>query len=316
MATERECKKPKHDREQVHVHYGERRCEHPARCENMAYWRQGSAFLCGVHARDKEKRVALPKQPEHEREIIRAEARIAHERTVAERTRENKAAGKPGTVSLRRMRMMHDPVQIPGVLFVFPNFKHQYRRDGFGCSSLSPMSLGPVEHGQPGLPPAANIENFHQGSKCFREEALPGSDDPAPLYYENRLRFYKDAVPHRHKYKGVGPNKNAPLYFVWVDKDGKERRLTYVESRQFYCNFYERLAEKQRDYARLRDMIAAGTDVCICGYDAVPLDPGESLEDAYLDASKSFGHERVLYAMLTAADPELLPWKKHRTFEF
>jgi len=171
-------------------------------------------------------------------------------------------------------------------------------------------------HGQPGLPLALNIENFHQGSKCFREETLPDSDDPSPLYYENRLRFYGDAVPHRHKYKGDGANKNAPLYFVWVDRDGKDHRLTYVESRQFYCTFYERLAGVQQDYAKLRDMIAGGTDVCICGYDAAPLGPGETIADAYLDASKPFGHERVLYAMLTVADPELLPWRQHKTFDF
>lgn len=105
------------------MHYGERRCEHPARCENMAYWRQGSSYLCGVHARDRRKRVELPKRSAREREAARAEARIAHENTVAERTRENKIAGKSGAVSLQRMRMMHNPVQTPGVLLVFPNFK-------------------------------------------------------------------------------------------------------------------------------------------------------------------------------------------------
>jgi hypothetical protein len=58
--------------------------------------------------------------------------------------------------------MMKNPEHIEGFLKVFPNYKHQNRQDGFGCMKLSPKYLGPVDHGQPDLPPALNIENFHQ----------------------------------------------------------------------------------------------------------------------------------------------------------
>jgi hypothetical protein len=108
---------------------------------------------------------------------------------------------------------MKEPEHHKGFLKVFPNFKHQGRKDGYGCKSLSPMYLGPVHHGQPGLPAAENIENFHQGSKCFEEET-DEEGNPSEVYVENRLKFYKDPIPHRHKYHGKEKNKNTPLLCV------------------------------------------------------------------------------------------------------
>ena len=54
-----------------------------------------------------------------------------------------------------------------GYLNVFPNYNHENRKDGYGCPSLSPMILFPVDHGQPVLPVAQNLENFHQGNKFY-----------------------------------------------------------------------------------------------------------------------------------------------------
>jgi hypothetical protein len=78
------------------------------------------------------------------------------------------------------------------------------------------------------------------------------------VYEKNRLEFYKDTVAHRHKYHGKEKNKNIPKYFVWLDKEGKEHHLSYVESRQFYCNFYERLAEQQEDFRVLQKKLEDG----------------------------------------------------------
>ncbi|ELR15981.1 uncharacterized protein ACA1_221470 [Acanthamoeba castellanii str. Neff] len=143
--------------------------------------------------------------------------------------------------------MMRDPAPVPGFRHVYPNFRHQNKANGFSCAQLSPMSLRPVDHGQPGLPPALNIENFHQDSKVFPEE-LYTEGNPGQLYVANRLRFYADPVPHRHKYHGTtGITINIPAYF--------ERRLSYVDSRQFYCNFYERLASQKSDFKRLVELM-------------------------------------------------------------
>lgn len=310
------------DKSEEIVYYGERECEHggnaASACKNKAYWKQNKLYMCGVHAKDKLHRIALPKMSKADKAAAREKEFALHQASLQKRAEANRAAGMKGTISMQRMRMMHNPVITPGLLLVFPNFRHQNRKDGFGCSDLSPMSLGPVNHGQPGLPPARNIENFHQGTKCFREEAIPGTEDPGPRYYENRLKFYMDEQPHRHKFYGEHKtNKNVPLYFLWTDKDAKEHRLSYVESRQFYCTFYERLARDIYKFWELCKKMWDGTDICICGYDAIPLAEGETIEDAYLDPTKPFGHERVLYAMLTNLnDPTHLPWRKHKTFDF
>ena len=55
----------------------------------------------------------------------------------------NQSLNKLGNVIVCKMKMMKSPDYNKGYLNVFPNFKHQFRTDGFGCSSLSPMSLGP-----------------------------------------------------------------------------------------------------------------------------------------------------------------------------
>lgn len=233
---------------------------------------------------------------------------------VEEAAEENRENGKRGKVIVSKLRMMKSPEYHEGFLKVFPNFKHQNRKDGFGCKSLSPMFLGPVNHGQPGLPAALNIENFHQGSKCFEEE-VDEDGNPSEVYEENREKFYKDPVPHRHKYHGKEKNKNIPKYFVWRDKEGEEHQLTYIQSRQFYCNFYERLAREQQDFKTLEKKLREGYNLQIVGYDGRSM-KGTTPDQAYLDPSAPFGHELVLYSMLMIADKEKLPWRKHKTFDF
>jgi hypothetical protein len=51
------------------------------------------------------------------------------------------------------------------------------------------------------------------------------------------------------------------------------------------------------------------------GYDGKGME-GITLEQAYMDKSAPFGHELVLYAMLTTANKEDLPWRRHKTFDF
>jgi hypothetical protein len=203
-----------------------------------------------------------------------------------------------GKIILSQMKMMKKIEYQDGFLPVFPNRKHQNRKDGFGCSSLSPMKLGPVNHKQPGLPPAQNIENLFQGSKVYPQE-MEG-DEPSPLFYENRLKFYEDEEPHRHKFPG-----NIPSFFLWVSPTGEELRLTYIESRQVYCQFYEKLASEKEDFRKLVQMKEEGMNLMICGYDARPLQV-EDVEKEYLDPNQPFGHEKVLFCMLIGVQP----WKK------
>jgi hypothetical protein len=214
---------------------------------------------------------------------------------------------KRGSVIVTKL-VGHTPEDHPGYLKVFPNNKMQNRKDGFGCCSLSPMRLGPVNHGQPGLPPCLNLENFHQGNKCFALEA-DDNEEPAPLFDEMRLAYYEDKEPHRHKYKG-----KKPLYSVWVDKQGKIHKVEYITSRQFYCIFYERLTENNEDLKKLRQMLDDGINLQIVGYDGRAVGH-RSIEQEYLDPAAPFGHELVLYTLLTHK-PEDYPWRKYKTFDF
>ena len=294
--------------------------EHPCcECGGKAYYYIGAdtnkKLYCSRHG-PKPYRIALPKRSYDERAFAGVSAAKEHEKTIEPARRTD---GKPGAVTLQRMFMMKALMFHTGCVMILPNNRHgKHFMAAFDCCELSPMRLGPVAHGQPGLPPARNIENFHQGSKCYREE-MDDKGWPSKLYAANRLAFYNDPEPHRHKYdKGSNKdNKNIPEFFVWIDKVGKEHHLSYVESRQFYCTFYERLASARPEFKRLQKMLADGYNIEICGYDAHPFDPVLEAEAAYMDPSLPFGHERVLAVMLANSDkPELFPWRKHKTFDF
>jgi hypothetical protein len=123
-------------------------------------------------------------------------------------------------------------------------------------------------------------------------------------------------VPQRHKFKGEdAKNRNIPVCFVWRDKQSKEHLLTYVHSRQFYCTFYSRLASKQPAFQQLVEWRNKGMSLRICGYDGFAIPAGQSWEQAYLDPSVPFGHERVLCCMLVLPEAQW-PWLKYKTFDF
>lgn len=292
--------------------YGETICSATLKsgepCKNKAYFLSNGKFLCGMHSKKDSERKELPKDPNkgEKKEQIFKEMMERCKKIAAE----NKKKGKKGIVICSKLRMMKEPEYKEGFLCVFPNYKHQNRKDGFGCKSLSPKDMGPVKHGQPGLPIALTIENFHQGNKVFECE-IDKNRKPLKRFYETREKMYQDPVPHRHKEEAKG--KNIPVFSVWVDKQGNEHHLSYFESRQFYCTFYERMAKKLPDFKRLRKMIDDGFNLQIVGYDAYPVT--KTVEEHYKDISRPFGHELVLYTLLTEKE-ENYPWRKFATFDF
>ena len=194
---------------------------------------------------------------------------------------------------------------------MFPNYKHQFRQDGFGCSSLSPMNLGPVVT-RFGKELSKNLENFHQGSKCYDKEIDKATGEPSALFFKNQAEFFNDSIGHRHKFT----SKEKPKYFVWQDENRKIHKLNYIQSRQFYCNFYERLACENKDFKKLKELVENGTNIQICGYDGRAINKDTSIEAEYLSRDKPFGHELVLYHMLTTLEPSAYVWRKHTTFQF
>lgn len=300
-------------------YYGETGCEATCKngraCSNKAYWEETSPldgrpiYLCGVHARDKIDRWPLSRNPnagEDRKHNIEEFARDADYAAT-----ENRRQNQRGTVICYKMGMRRKVVQRAGFKLVFPNAKHQNRKDGYGCSSLSPMSLGPVDHGQPGLPEASCIENFHQFGKVFADEIYDDDDrDPTPKFFEAQRKGYLDPVPHRHKRKG-----EIPEYSAWLRQDGTLIQCGYIESRQFYCTFYARLTAGNADLAHLKGLLNQGYNLQICGYDANPRLTPQNVDQWYLDSSAPFGHESVLFALLTVPEADW-PWITHRTEVF
>ncbi len=302
----------------------EARLKRRAPCGNKAYFSSPSlGLVCGVHARADDEAAPLPANPDKKK---RAREKLARDRrAVEDAARANTRVGQRGRLIVTKLRMMRAPEDHPGYMKVFPNNRHGGRADGFGCPSLSPMRLGPVDHGQPGLPAARNLENFHQGNKVFRGET-DADGEPSAGWAETQLAMYDSDEPQRHKAaaKTATGNRNAPLYSVWRRPDGEMKKVSYVESRQFYCTFYERLAtapgsEAAADLQALRDCLDAGYNLQIVGYDGRPVDGPDilqALHAMYLDASAPFGHELVLCALLAVADPADYPWRRHKTEEF
>lgn len=305
------------------VWYGEITCEH-VNCKNKAYWNLEGNSLCGVHAsKKKKKRIALPKNPE----AAKDEKKRYH--AISERIKEEQIAnasnGINGKIACAKMYMMKAIPQRDGFLTVLPNYKHGNgkRKDGLGVNVLSPKSLGPVYHNEPGYPPARNIENYHQFRKVFPCE-LDDEGNPLQCFYENKKNAYNDPIPHRHKFSltemkkmmGSEGNKNIPAYSVHLMPNGEERRYDYVQSRYFYCHQYEILAKKTKEFIDLLSLINGGTNILICGYDGQEIESSRDMESTaadlkkmYESTEKPFGHELVLFSLLTLHQcPELFPW--------
>lgn len=233
-----------------------------------------------------------------------------HEKSIEE----YKSDGK-GDVILTKMRMMKGVELKKGYMNVFPNYLHGKRKDGLGLPELSPKDMGPIEHGQPGLPVALNLENFHQGNKVFKPEVSGGKFPNFNIlkrFFDTQKKMYMDPIPHRHKEEAKG--KNVPLCSIWVDKKKKIHQISYFESRQFYCNFYERIALKSEGFKKLKELLKDGYNLNICGYDAYEITV-DDVEKAYLDISKPFGHELVLFTLLMCKKNQY-PWRKYKTFDF
>ena len=66
---------------------------------------------------------------------------------------------------------------------------------------------------------------------------------------------------------------------------------------------------------RLKDLTGEGYNIQIVGYDAIDDITADNVEAKYLDDTKAFGHESVLFIILTV-EPDKYPWVIHKTEEF
>jgi hypothetical protein len=286
------------------MYYGETNCSGVTAkgtpCHNKAYYSVGGIYRCGVHSK-KGERIDLKRNPNAKQlaslEIATRKARVDEVAT------ENSTAGN---VIVTKLGFMKKPEYVDGHMCIFPNYKHQKREDGFGCASLSPKSLGPVDHGMPDIPPARSIENYHQYAKVFPSE-VDEDGEPLPETIEERIEGYASSVPMRHKPAAKG--KNIPMYSLYYDKAGNPHKYTYLQCRYFYCHWYERLVTRNPDLAHLRDLICQGYNLNIVGYDGYNVT--EDLYTHYKDTRRPYGHELVLYTILTVPEPSDYPWNMY-----
>ena len=295
----------------MNVYYGETQCKEINKsknisCTNHAYFSSNGTYKCGVHCSKDKNRIKLPTNPN---KIINYETELKERKYIVdEYSKNNKENNIKGNVLVSKMYMMKNPDYIKGYLNVYPNYKQQNRKDGFGCMKLSPKSLGPVVHNMPFLPKATTIENYHQFSKFWKFE-LDDNGNILEQYKLDRIKAYT-APPMRHKYDKktllqYNKNINIPEFSMYYDKDGNEYRYNYLQSRYFYCHFYESLVKVEPDFIALKEMINMGCNLNICGYDGYNV--VDNIMKHYKDISRPFGHELVLYTMLTE-EVDKYPW--------
>ena len=82
---------------------------------------------------------------------------------------------------------------------------------------------------------------------------------------------------------------------------------TYLQSRMFYVRWYEHFCSQSPEFRQLQDLLKTGYKLQIVGYDAfgVPIN-AQTMEAAFKDASRPFGHEAVLCCLLLG----LKPWQR------
>jgi hypothetical protein len=301
------------------IFFGERNCVaitgRKQNCTNRAYFRANGEILCGVHSKKYKDRIELPKNPNQAKLLL--DAAETRQKLILEAKSANIRQGHRGAIIVSKMRMMKPIPHVNGHLSVFPNWKHDNRKDGYGCAALSPKSLGPIAHHMPNLPIAVCLENFHQFAKIWPFELKNGEVTAESKQY--RIENYKSKVPCRHKYnyselkKYAGVNINIPLFSVFYTDEGHERRFSYLQSRYFYCHFYEVLAKKEPAFAHLVDLVKGGTNINIIGYDGYNIgNTPEAIYAAYIDTSRPFGHEVVLYCLLVIGCAGEYPWNIYR----
>ena len=167
-------------------------------CTNGAYFACGSVYLCGVHSKSKE-RMPLTKLPKSVATEMKQgkkdetyQAMMAHANVAA---KINYDAKQPGRVCLVHIAGRYvKPALREGWINVYPNYMSAWQGVGIVLPQLSPMSLGPVNTGQPGLPPASCIENMHQGNKMYDQY------EDYECFRVNRLLVYQYTKPIRRKF--------------------------------------------------------------------------------------------------------------------
>jgi hypothetical protein len=118
------------------------------------------------------------------------------------------------------------------------------------------------------------------------------SDEIQPEYYVWRQSIF--SCPHPLRYPNGFSRKSEVAFSLLIDKDGRERRLNYLEARQkIYIQEYNRLVKKLPEYQKLKDLlIQHDKTLVICEIDVPDNETMtlEKLEKLAADERQPFGH--------------------------
>jgi hypothetical protein len=275
--------------------FGKSKC---GKCVRTAYFLSptgSESGRCAFHGGMWKERKLLPlDESAKEVECARQDA------TVLLATKYNCAVGRKGSLEFYNMLPVERVVPRKGAVAVFfgPN-KHNI---GWDISSLCPNRVGPIDHRQPGLPPAVNLDHWYNGSKWFKDRTRDEFESWRRTMYTNLELHYPETVKSTQG-KDIEPN-----WFVWVDREGNEKKLDRLSARQAYCTLYERAVRSMPDYVKIKEALRGGTNIVICG--RAGYHPGDNIEARYYDTSRPFCAELILYAILKMKSNKR-PWNTH-----
>jgi hypothetical protein len=252
--------------------------------------------LCTIHKGDSTERL----DPVLTHQQRRQEIAEAHAQTVAEARARNAENNTSGSVTMGKAHPMLPIPLVQGYLDVAVTLAQPKQFTGHLALKLHPGAIGPITHGEPGLPRARYLDNYYNAHMCFSRESYKHFS----RYRREMFRERRVHTPKKVQYPQFETDEIA--YFSWRMPNGKRRRLTLVQSRQVFCNIYARKVVRVPAYTAISDMLKAGTNIRIVGYAPCPFD-GRPLEQIYLDPAAQIGHEFVLVCLLRGE----APWKTH-----
>lgn len=215
---------------------------------------------------------------------------------IEEARQRNALYSQPGTVRLQRQFHFRDKSVENKRWRALPGFRNISVSSGAKkWKVLSPLYLGPVEHEEMdgegnALPPALSLEQLWRSCAVHKEDI--GQDGKPNAQWHERRR---DAFTQPLK-SGKRRSGEAPIYWFW-----RGQQLGLIEARkEIYCHLYAALVVETELYRELNLLVQQGFNLQLFGYEAYDfIEQGKSLLEAIEDREASFGHEFVLYGLLT-----------------
>lgn len=261
------------------------------------------------------------------KDIIIEEKLRFHKKSIEQSFLMNKNKNRRGVIMIRKLRNLKKPPLILGFANIYPNYNYIHNHnnindpnDEFYYPSLSPKMIGPIYHNMPNLPRAINLENFWQFSKVwnFELDISTKMKELQPYYLKKRIEGYltEKCIGSKYTRKELKELNVSyePECAIYYNKYGQPIKYNYIQSRYFYCYYYQKMVIQNKDFNCLKEKLQNGYNFII--YGSNDYNPNIDYYKIYIDHSKPFKHEIILYILLNESDPEKYPcniyYKNHR----